>query len=109
MTRQTRTYANGTSITQDYPWGLYVSARVLCSDGRVRATARIAQTADTFFSVPAAVKVGGKTVTGYVTTECMSGSSVATDDDPTVVKFVAHTSGRNGRLLPGSAYRTGEE
>jgi hypothetical protein len=109
MARQTRAYAHGTSVTQDYPWGLYVSARVLCSDGKVRATARIAQTADTFFSVPAAVKVKGKTVAGYMTVECLSGSSVVTSDDPAAVKFIAYQNGRNHHLLPGTAYRVGEE
>lgn len=94
-------YANGTSLVQTYPWGLYTGGRALCSDGKVRALARIAQTADTFFSIPAAVKVNGRTVSGYVTCECLSGSSVPTDDDPIVVRFVAYSYGRNGGLLPG--------
>lgn len=101
MTERRNDYADGTYLVQRYPWGLYVSGRALCADGKVRALARIAPTADTFFSVPAAVKVNGRTVSGYVTTECLSGSSVPTDDDPLVVRFVAYSYGRNGGLLPG--------
>jgi hypothetical protein len=77
----------------------------MCSDGRVRTVKRIANTADTFFSVPAAVTVRGKSVAGYVTVECVSGSSVETDDDPAVAKFVAVTYGRNHELLPDGAWR----
>lgn len=70
-------YAAGTSITHSYPWGLYVTARVLCPDGKVRQVNKIAQTADTFFSVPAQVKAKGKSVSGYITTkELDSGGSV---------------------------------
>lgn len=100
MTIDTREYAAGTSLTQSYPFGFYIAGRAMCSDGRVRALARIAQTADTFFSVPAAVKVKGRTVSGYVTVDTVSGSSVATDDDPAIVRFRAYTYGRNGGLLP---------
>src|SRR5580765_5909975 len=100
MHYETREYAEGTCLRQSYPWGWYWGGRALCSDGRVRALARIAQTADTFFSVPAAVKVSGRTVSGYVTMDTLSGSSVATDDDPPVVRFIAYSSGRNGHLLP---------
>jgi hypothetical protein len=90
---ETREGARGTSVTQSFPWGFYVRARVLCTDGRVRATSRIAETADTFFSVPASVRVKGKAVSGYVTPR----------DEPfgTVYVFVAHSYGRNGALLPG--------
>lgn len=97
--RERRNYALGTSLTQDFPWGLYVAGRVLCIDGKVRATKRIASTADTFFSVPAAVVVKGRTVSGYVTTSTVSGSSVVTDDDPMVARFIAYTYGKNGHLL----------
>jgi len=101
MRTQRNDHADGTYLVQSYPWGLYHGGRAVCSDGKVRSLARIAQTADTFFSVPAAVKVKGRTVSGYVTVECRSGSSVPTDDDPTVVRFVAYSYGRNGHLLPG--------
>lgn len=61
---------NLTRVSQTYPWGLFTrnGHRVLCSDGVIRA-ASMAQTSDTFFSVPASVRIKGKTVTGYVTTD----------------------------------------
>lgn len=105
----TRRYAAGTELTQSMPWGLYVRGRVLCADGRVRALARIAPTADTFFSVPAAVKVKGKTVSGYVTVEAMSGSSVDTLQDPAVARFMAYSYGKNADLLPGVRSRPANE
>jgi len=73
----------------------------MCSDGRVRTIKRMAQTADTFFSVPASVRVRGRTVAGYVTTETVQGLSTATDDDPEIVRFIAYTYRKNGELLPG--------
>ncbi len=95
-----REYARGTYLVSSYPWGLYVGGRALCSDGKVRTLKRISETADTFFSVPASVTVGGRTVAGYVTTETISGMSVETADDPIVVRFVAYSYRRNGNLLP---------
>ena len=50
------------------PWGIPEKARVLCADGVYRI-ARTAQTANTFFSLPARVQVRGKTVSGFITTE----------------------------------------
>lgn len=97
---ETRHFAKGTSITRNYPWGLNVKARVLCSDGKVRATARLAETADTFFSIPAAVKVKGKTVAGFVTLETLKGYSVESEGDPAVLKFVPYLYRKNGDLLP---------
>lgn len=44
-------------------------SRALCSDGKIRSLSYLAQQADTFFSVPAAVKVGRRYVRGYVCTE----------------------------------------
>lgn len=98
-------YAHGTELVTRQPWGVFVSGRALCSDGRVRALARIAATADTFFSVPAAVKVKGKTVAGYVTVETQDGWTTVTETDPAVVKFVAYQNAKNANLLPGSAFR----
>lgn len=97
---ETRNYANGTCLINTQPWGIYVGGRALCSDGKVRAIKRLAQTPDTFFSIPASVTVKGKTVAGYVTTQTISGSSVATIDDPMVVKFIAYTYRKNGNILP---------
>lgn len=59
-----------THVTQSFPWGLYTRTghRLLCADGQVRA-ASLASTADTFFSVPASVRVKGWTISGYMTVE----------------------------------------
>ena len=95
MSIETRGYATGTELTQTFPWGLFTTGRAICPDGKVRRLHRIAPTADTFFSVPAAVKVRGRTVSGYITVETMSGSSIVTDDDPPIVRFKANTYGRN--------------
>lgn len=62
-----REYDRGTYVDVRYPWGLFVGGRVYCGDGKVRKLKRIAQTADTFFSVPASVNVGKITVSGYIT------------------------------------------
>jgi hypothetical protein len=53
------------------PWSLYrkQGSRVLCADGKIRSLAYLADTADTFFSVPAAIRVQQKYVSGYVTVE----------------------------------------
>jgi hypothetical protein len=84
----TRTqYAKDTWIERSHPWGLNVAARVLCPDGVVRKCKRIAPTADTFFSTPAAVEVRGKTVAGFVTMTTASGLSTATDADPAYLVF----------------------
>lgn len=73
-------------------WGGYevrVGVRkVLCSDG-ARRYARLTAEPDTFFSIPASVKVRGKTVSGFVW---------AADDGD--IHFTAYESGKNGHLLP---------
>lgn len=52
------------------PWGLFTRCghRLLCADGVIRA-AELAATSDTFFSVPARVRVRGVWVSGYYTGE----------------------------------------
>lgn len=44
-------------------------SRALCGDGKIRSLAYVAPQADTYYSVPAAVRVAGKYVRGYVCTE----------------------------------------
>ena len=95
----TTNFAKGTSITRSYPWGLNVTARVLCPDGAVRAVLRIAQTADTFFSTPASVRAKGKTIAGYVTMATASGLSTATKDDPAYLEFRPYTYRKNGAVF----------
>lgn len=65
-----------TGLTTRMPWGLIEArgSRVLCSDGKIRAPHWVASTADTFFSVPASVRVKGKVITGYVTAENFCGT-----------------------------------
>lgn len=99
-----RHYAEGTSVTQSMPLGRFRSARVMCSDGKVRATTRLAATGNTFHSVPCAVKVRGRTVSGRLIFECRSGMSIERADDPWVVKFVANPAGRNAGQLPPGAW-----
>lgn len=102
----TQQYADGTSVTQEFPLGRYVSARVMCSDGRVREVSRISDTADTFFSVRCAVRVKGRTVSGYLTIESRAGFSTSDKNDLEVAKFVAHQFSRNGYLLPVGSWRS---
>lgn len=97
-------YARGTSLElEPGPFACaFVSGRALCVDGKVRAVRfPSGGIADTFFSVPATVTVGGKTVSGYVTVETVEGYSIPAEDDPEIVRFVANSYGRNGHLLPG--------
>lgn len=96
-----REFALGTWWGQTMPWGLFVEAKVMCPDGRLRKVSRIASTADTFFSVPAAVKVKGLTVAGYVTVTTKSGLSTPTKDDPSYLAFVAYKNGKNYKVFAG--------
>lgn len=105
MARDVRYYGEHTHLLVDYPWGRFAGGRVMCSDGKVRSLKRISECADTFFSVPAAVNVGKVTVSGYVTVECASGSSVETEGDPAVAKFIAHTYRKNHGALPAGAWK----
>ena len=59
-----------THLSRSYPWGLHPrnGHRLLCADGVIRS-AELAQTADTFFSIPASVRINGKRVSGYASTE----------------------------------------
>jgi hypothetical protein len=64
--------------------------RALCADGKTRS-ALILNHPDTFFSVPARVKVQGKTVTGFV---YLHGSS-----DEKELRFSASAWMKNAHLL----------
>src|SRR3990172_7289488 len=86
----------------------FVSGRALCSDGKVRAVRFTGDgIADTFFSIPASVKVSGRAVSGFVTVETVTGFSTPTDNDPAVVRFVAYRYGKNADLLPTKTLETG--
>lgn len=90
------TYAKRTFI--DYaqgPFPVIRGAAAECPDGKVRKVVRISETADTFFSIPAAVKYKGVKVSGYVTVETVSGMTTPTPDDPTIVRFKPYTYGKH--------------
>lgn len=87
-----RDYARGTYAVQTFPFGLYVTGAALCTDGKVRKLKRIAETADTFFSVPASVTVAGRTVAGFV--------SLEETDAGQVLAFHAYKNRKNADALP---------
>ena len=68
-----------TFLSQSYPWGLFrrTGHRLLCADGSIRA-AELAQCADTFFSIPASVRINGKRISGYATCDEVDGVRVHT-------------------------------
>ena len=66
--------------------------RALCSDGR-RRYATITSEPDTFFSIPASVKVRGKRVSGFITGR-------ESEDGRQDYEFIAYSYGKNGKLLP---------
>jgi len=61
-------YPNGSeSVLSNGPWAQLVKIKnCMCSDG-IQRVAKITGQPDTYFSVPAAVKIRGKTVTGFIT------------------------------------------
>lgn len=90
---QKHEYAHGTYILYGMPWGIYLGGATLCPDGKVRKLKRIAQTADTFFSVPASVTYKGKTIAGYITiSDCLK-------TDRSYVNFVPYEYRKNGKLF----------
>jgi hypothetical protein len=66
------------------PWGLFRrnGHRLLCADGVIRS-AELSQCADTFFSIPASIRIKGKRITGFASTDESEGVRVYT--------FHAHT------------------
>ena len=78
-----------TVIRTSYPFSAL--ARVIgavCADGK-RRTARIHKEADTYWTVPARVSVGKKTVTGFVYFQ---------EGEP--IGFTANAECKNSRLIP---------
>jgi hypothetical protein len=100
MHLDTRQYGKGTSVTLRGPWSVYVSARVLCPDGKVRTVKRIAITSDTFFSVPCSVTFRGRTVAGYMTArDTEAPENHAIGDSNTVMAFVPYQYRKNGNAF----------
>lgn len=85
-------YPNGSeSVLSRGPWSQLVQVRgAVCADGRARSTCRLG-VADTYWSAPAAVRVKGKTVSGFV--------FFASGDEGW--QFIADPAGRNAHLLGG--------
>ncbi len=52
--------------------------------------AYIVADADTFFSVPARVSIGGRKVAGFVSAQSLEGSAIATLEDPAVYTFTPY-------------------
>lgn len=73
-----------THINFTQPWGLIRrnGNRILCADGIIRA-AELSQCADTFFSIPASIRIKGKRISGYASSDESQGQRVYT--------FHAHT------------------
>lgn len=93
-------YAYGTGFRfSSSPWCQVTGGRAMCPDGAVRSLARIGEP-DTVWTRPAAVRVRGKYVRGYVTIESTEGYDVATDSDPAVLKFTASVDIRE-TVFPG--------
>ena len=90
-----------TGLVISQPWGQYhkTGSRALCSDGKIRSLAYLAQSADTFFSVPAAIRVKGKYITGYVTTEEASPESQGYKVRRVATTFRQHDGQADG-ILP---------
>lgn len=90
-------YGYGTYFEHEDPFGI-IGGAALCSDGKVRRLKRVGHP-DTFFSIPAAVRVFEFTVSGFVTL----GEDV---DGNEFVKFVA--LGKNSVFLPNWQNTKGE-
>jgi hypothetical protein len=95
---QFREYAKGTYLQYTMPWGLYVGAAALCPDGVVRKVKRIAETPDTYFSIPASVTYKGKTVAG-----CLHFKNVGDPANPLEFKdavvFSPYLYRKNGNIF----------
>lgn len=89
--RNVREYGNGTNLVTSGAWSVFVGGRAVCPDGKVRALAWIASCADSYWTIPAAVKVKGKKVTGFVTFKGFC-------DDYTV-EFVPNKTGKNAGVF----------
>lgn len=91
-----------TGLVYRMPFGIFQrsGSRVLCGDGKIRSLAYLAKTADTFYSVPAAVRIGGRYVSGYVTTFEASPSSQGHKVSRTASIFVPLSSQSGKHSLP---------
>ncbi len=79
-------YDRGTWTETRGPWDAFTRARAVCPDGKVRIV-RLAQCADTYFTIPARLSYKGKTVTGCISWASDSG---LTSDPAQYVVFYPH-------------------
>jgi len=85
-----RDYEDSALITRDGPFSgeMIKATGALCPDGiRRNAYPSTDGIADTYFSIPAFVRVRGVRVYGYVSVETFRGNVTAFSDDPVTVKF----------------------
>ena len=87
-------YAAGTYLQPEeyaYPAGGQTRAgAALFPDGTVRRV--WAGIPDTYWTIPAHARIGGRYVAGYVAVETASGLSTPTDDDPARLVFHPRSS-----------------
>jgi hypothetical protein len=98
LNSQFRSYANGTYFQYKMPFGLYIGAAALCPDGKVRKVKRIAETPDTYFSIPASVTYKGKTVAGYLHLKNVGDPANPREFRDAVI-FSPYASHKNGNIF----------
>jgi hypothetical protein len=88
-TKVVNTTGHSTWLT--FPWDGFNHPRiirnVICPDGRLR-TAYLGQDADTYFSWPARVKIGGKWIRGFVSVKTVDGLDTG---EVVGMEFLAYT------------------
>lgn len=90
----------GRIVTRDeFGYAVPVKAEnVLCGDGKRRTVRFRASGPDTFFSIPGSVKVGRKTVSGFVTHWTFEDAERG--DTVSVLVFVPYKYLKNANVLP---------
>lgn len=80
--------AYGTGFRMDSgPWRHIIGGRAICPDGRVRSLAHVGEP-DTVWTRPAAIRVRGRYVRGFVEIGTGSGLSVSVNHDPAFLRFI---------------------
>lgn len=70
------------------PFRQVIGGRAICPDGKARSLAHVGEP-DTVWTRPAAVRVRGRYVRGYVEIATGSGLSVSMNHDPAFLRFIA--------------------
>lgn len=66
MKTTTLSHSHGTFLKTRGPWSVFHSAKAICPDGKARVVSRIALVADSFFSIPAGMRIKGKYYSGFL-------------------------------------------